>query len=194
MRRTLAGLLAAGGLITAVCLGWSLPQAASERTAADATWQRRELVFLKAAYDRMRQDGEQESEGSASLRQEQQRIVGQMAEIAKLLPSEAVPAELRALLQGAGKAAGPVPPQHRSEQQAERPGFERRRPDLRIGLPVGFAGGPHPSPQTAEFAIAPELREPLRAEPIPVGPTRPEPAAEPASRRKPRDDTARSRR
>src|SRR5690349_13551260 len=117
MRRTFAGLLAAGGLIAVFCLGlgasWSLPSAAPEPAAADSSWQVRELGFLKAAYDRLQQDRLQQdsvgkTEGGASLRREQQLVIRQMAETATLLPEEAVPAELRALLQGAGLTPTPV--------------------------------------------------------------------------------------
>jgi hypothetical protein len=187
MRWTFAGLLAAGGLITVFCLGWSLPPAAPERAAEDGSWQVRELAYLKSAYDRMQQErlqqaGEGEIEGGASLRREQQRIIRQMAQTATLLPNEAVSDELRALLQGAASMSVPAPlPAGKTE--AERPNPERPAPRLQ----VGFTGEPRPVVQFTDFAIDPELRESIRAEPIPVGSAR----VEPASRRKPRDASAR---
>ena len=101
MRLAIAGLLAAGGLTTIIWLGlnglgWSTAPAGEE-----GAWQMRELKFLKAVYDRMQQDMERESESSASLREEQKRILRTMKETAGLLPEEAIPAELRPLLLGA---------------------------------------------------------------------------------------------
>jgi hypothetical protein len=146
MRWTFAGLLAAGGLITVFCLGWSLPPAAPERAAEDGSWQVRELAYLKSAYDRMQQErlqqaGEGEIEGGASLRREQQRIIRQMAQTAKLLPNEAVSDELRALLQGAASMPVPAPLQCRSRRRflpGRRKPRDRipkgRRPGCRSGL------------------------------------------------------------
>jgi len=218
MRWALGGLLAAGGLTAIFCLGWGLPSTAPAPAAGNASWQMRELTFLKAAYDRLQQDGKGETESKASLRREQQQIVGQMADTAKLMPDEAVPAELRPLLQAA--AAMPVPPPQRSKREAAGSGIsearllERRTPDLRSGLPIGVAGAPRPVMQPSDFTTAPELREavrtesilagpiqagPIQAGPIEVGPrqagpNRAAPAAEPTSRRKSHGDTARSRR
>jgi hypothetical protein len=162
MRLAFAGLLVAGGLITTLSLGWSGAFSASRSGAEGSSWQLRELTFLKAAYDRMQQDilqqeGSGQAEASASLRAERKRIVRQMTETAKLLPIEAVPAELRELLfeieAVPASLSGLI---ETIEMEAERPS-----PDLR----VGFGGGLRPVMRTAEFAIDPELREPLRREP-----------------------------
>jgi hypothetical protein len=134
----------------------------------------RELTFLKAAYDRMQQDGAGQAEASVSLHAERKRIVRQMAETAKLLPIEAVPAELRELL----FEAEAVPASLSGLIETIEIEAERRPPDLR----VGFGGGPRPVMRTAEFAIDPELREPLRHEP----------AAPRVPRRKPRDEADRN--
>ena len=194
MRLALVGLLVAGGLITTLSLGWSGigwsgASSASGSGAEGSTWQLRELTFLKAAYDRMQQDilqqdGAGQAEASASLHAERKRIVRQMTETAKLLPMEAVPAELRELLFDAEAAPASLSRLIETIEVERRPAdlppelTERRPPDLR----VGFGGGPRPVMRTAEFAIDPELREPLRHEP----------AAPRVSRRKPRDDANRS--
>ncbi len=120
----------------------------------------------------MQQDGAAQAEASVSLHAERKRVVRQMAETAKLLPIEEVPAELRELLSDA--EAAPVS----LTRLIETIEAERQPPDLR----VGFDGGSHPVMRAAELAIDPELREPLRQEP----------AAPRASRRKPRDAAGRN--
>jgi hypothetical protein len=63
-------------------------------------WRQRELLFLKAAYDRLgaqltRQPG---GPGADSLRGEQDVIRRMMVETAKALPPEAIPPEIRAVV------------------------------------------------------------------------------------------------
>jgi hypothetical protein len=181
MRLAIAGLLVAVGLTTILWLGWS--GATSTPDGAEGAWQLRELMFLKAAHDRMQQDMGRESAGSASLRDEQKRILRKMNETAKLLPEEAVPAELRLLLPGA--EAVPSSLSRLIETiAAEEPAPSLaggRNPDLRVGLRVVSGDGPVPATDATEFAIDPALREPLR----------PEPARERATRRKPRHGAGR---
>jgi hypothetical protein len=187
MRWAIAGLLVAGGMTAILWLGWSgMPSAPDGRE--EGTWQLRELMFLKAAYDRMQQDMGLESEGSASLREEQKRILRLMNETAKLLPGEAVPAELRPLLLNAEAAPsslsrliGTITDEEQAPERISELA-EGQLLDLRVGLPVASGDGPVPAADAVEFALDPELREPLR----------PEPARERATRRKPRDDTGRS--
>ena len=194
MRWGLAGLLAAGGVITGLCLGWSELLMPPGGVAGDSNWQMRELAFLKAAYDRLQQDNARSHDSSMSLREEQARVLRQIAETAKLLPVEAVPAELRALL---GDDAGSVPAslsqliesietggQLADSEAAEARVPENAAPDLRIGLRLGPGGGPLPVMRTAEFATDPELREPIE----------PQPETAQAPRRKPRDEAAGSHR
>jgi hypothetical protein len=206
MRWAFAGLLATGGLITALCLGWSRlgwsdlgesgPHPAPGSAAGKSAWQLRDLIFLKAAYDRTRQDLTRQTEGSASLRAEQERIVRQMAETSKLLPVEAVPAELRALLPNV--KAVPASPSRLTESPltglppsetllGATAAAEGRAPDLRVGRRVVSRGAPRPVAHAAEFAIDPELREPVRHEPAAERVKR-------SPRRKPRDDSGPSER
>ncbi|HEX2151720.1 MAG TPA: hypothetical protein VHG31_06960 [Stellaceae bacterium] len=188
MRWAFAGLLAAAGLIITLSFGWSGfgwsgPASAPGSAVEESAWQLRELAFLKAAYDRMQQDMARPAEASASLHAGQERILRQMAETAKLLPSEAVPAELRALLLNA--EAVPVSLSRLIETvaaEAMPPDLsDGRTPDLRVGL----GGRPPPAVHDAEFAIDPELREPIRHQAAAE-------RADRAPRRKPRDDAGRS--
>jgi hypothetical protein len=228
MRWAFAGLLATGGLIIALSLGWSSlgwsdlggsgRHSAPGSATGESAWRLRELIFLKAAYDRTRQDMTRQTEGGASLRAEQERIVRQMAETAKLLPVEVVPAELRALLPNAKAAPAPLsrltespppelpppelppresPPREsppRESPRRETATAEGRAPDLRVGWRVVSRGEPRPVAHAAEpvahaaeFAIDPELREPVRHEPAAEQRKR-------SPRRKPRDDSGPSER
>ncbi|MGD9616091.1 MAG: hypothetical protein AB7H90_12060 [Alphaproteobacteria bacterium] len=187
MRLALAGLLVAGGLITTLSLGWSglgwggAPS--PESGVGEDAWQLRELIFLKTVYDRMQQDIASQAEASASLYAERQRILREMAETAKLLPSEAVPPGLRVLLRDADAAPASlsrlietIEAEERSPDPPARP-----PPDLRVGLRVASGDEPLPVVRAAglapEFAIDPELREPIRSESAPKR----------TPRRKPRD-------
>jgi hypothetical protein len=188
MQWALVGLLAAGGLITILGFGWSGfgwsgPASAPASSVEESAWKLRELAFLKAAYDRMQQDMARPAEASASLHAEQERILRQMTETAKLLPSEAVPAELRALLLNAEAVSVSLSRLIETvAAEATPPDLsEGRTPDLRVGL----AGGPRPAVHDVEFAIDPELREPIRHQAATE-------RADRAPRRKPRDDSGRS--
>ena len=191
MRWALAGLLAVGGLITLLGLGWgNLGRSGSlsvlGSAAEEGPWQLRELNFLKAAYDRLQQDMARQMESSASLHAERERVVRQMAETAKLLPVEAVPAELRELVPE--PEAVPSSPSRPIEAPlVETAAAEGRPPDLRVGLRLIPGGEPSPIGHAAEFEIDPELREPVRHEP-------PAERVERTPRRKPRGDAGRDQR
>ncbi len=187
MLRALVGLLVTGGLI-ALYLLWSGSPLERARAAAESTWQLRELAFLKAAYDRMQQEAMQPTEASASLQAEQERIVRQIAETAKLLPAETVPAELRALLSDTEVVPTlPTTPIETISAVGQRPDLAEAppAPDLRVGLRVVSVAGSRPAGRVDGPAIDPELREPIGHEP----------SAEPEERtprRKPRDTARRS--
>jgi hypothetical protein len=200
MWMALVALLTAGGLIAILYVGWSgLEWSRSpwvhENGAEGSTWQLRELAFLKAAYDRMQQDLTRPAEASASLHAEQERIVRRMAETAKLLPADAVPAELRSLLPDTETVSVSLPGridaiaaegQNPDLAEAQKPDTaEPPPPDLRAGLRVTTTGGPRPTVRAAEFAIDPELRDPIGPEPAPE-------RVAPPPRRKPRDNTGRN--
>jgi hypothetical protein len=176
-------------LITALCLGWIGSHLAPARTADESPWQLRELDFLKAAYDRTQQDVAQQhaagaGEASASLHAEQERILRQMRDAARLLPPETIPEELRALLHGPGWLEVGATAASGFQPIKTREG-DRRVPDLRVGWRIVNSGETPPITHSAELAIDPELREPIRAEPANSGPV---------SRRKPSDDAGREQR
>lgn len=161
MRLALVGLFVGGGLGLSLLFGWSWSASAPATAADSPPWQLRELVFLKAAYDRIQQDLARQPQGAASLQAEQDRIVRQMAETARLLPADAVPAELRELLAATG---APAPAEDASlSQLIEAVASETQEtPDLRAGL----GGVPQPVAEIAEFAIDPELRRPIGRPPV----------------------------
>jgi hypothetical protein len=191
MRLGLAGLLAAGGLMTALSLAWIGLPSVPGSTTGEGPWQVQELAFLKAAYDRtqqdvLQQDNSGEGTASASLYAEQERIVRQMREVARLLPDEAIPEELRDLLRDAG-ASSAVPQSGETTETDARVSDTNvtQVPDLRIGLHRATGDdGSGPPAETVQFAVDPELREPIR----------PEPATSGTTRRKPRDDDGREQR
>ena len=187
MLRALVGLLVAGGLMTTLylgCIGSPLEHAIA---AGEGPWQLRELALLKAAYDRTQQETARPTEASASLHAERERIVRQIAETAKLLPAETVPAEVRALV--SGTEAFPVsltPPIETIAADWQQPdSVETPAPDLRVGRRFISAAGSRPAGRLEKFAIDPELREPIGHEPAPEPEERP-------PRRKPRDTARRN--
>src|SRR5882757_1174123 len=103
MRRLLAVLI----LVVLVGSAAYVVRAAWDRLSAFWTsaqeaddWRQRELLFLKAAYDRLgaqlsRQPG---GPGADSLRGEQDVIRRMMIETAKAVPPEAIPPEIRAVV------------------------------------------------------------------------------------------------
>jgi hypothetical protein len=169
MRRALVGLAVAGGLIAIVYLGWSALPLVPVRAAGESTWQLRELAFLKAAYDRMQQEPKHPTEARASLYAEQERIVRQMVETAKLLPAETVPAELRALLPDAEPmSVALAPPIETIAADSHKPDLvEAPIPDLRVGLRVVSSNGSRPAGRSNGFAIDPDLRDPIAHDPAP---------------------------
>ena len=187
MLRAVGGMLVAGGLVAALYLLWSGSPFERVRAAGGSGWQLRELALLKAAYDRMQREAAPSAEAGASLDAERERIVRQIAATARLLPAGSVPAELRALLSEAEPAAvspaAPMPPSAAGAGNADPAAMPA--PDLRTGLRVMVAGRPGAAGAAGEFAIDPELREPIAQDPGPQPEERP-------ARRKPRDAARRS--
>lgn len=175
MRPGAVGLLAVAGLALSLLLGWNWLASRSADAGEAERWQVRELLFLKAAYDRMQDDLARNLEGSASLRAEQNRVMQRMAETATLVPRETVPAEIGRLLESAA-----APPQ--TKPQTEPAALTRlieaviadTAPDLRAGL--GPSGGP--GIDFSAFAIDPEIRQPIK----PPSPRRKRAAAAPKQR------------
>ena len=157
MRLAVFALVAAGGLGLSLILGWSWMASLPETAAEPQPWQRRELLFLKGAYDRTQDDLSRQPQPSASLQAEQERIVRQMAETARLLPPDAVPADIAELL-AAAAAPPPAAPETSLSQLIETVMSDTEElPDLRVGLgdtPLALA-------DFAGLAVDPQLRQPL---------------------------------
>ena len=155
MRLALVGLLAAGGLALTIILGWSWSASVPVAAADPQQWQRRELMFLKATYDRVQADLSRQPQPSASLQAENDRILRLMTETAKLMPAEAVPAEISELL---AAAEPPAAAQETLTQLIESVATETEETlDLRVGLVSSAPAGI----DVSAFAIDPELREPI---------------------------------
>ena len=165
MRSGAIGLLAVAGLALSLFVGWNWPASLSADAGDAQRWQVRELLFLKAAYDRMQDDLARDLEGSASLRDEQKRVMQRMAETATLVPPDAVPAEIGRLL-----ASAAAPPQTETAPPQTEPAaltqlieavIAEKAPDLRVGL--GPSGAP--GIDFSAFAIDPEIRQPIKPPP-----------------------------
>jgi hypothetical protein len=102
-----AALLSLG--VLGVIVGWAAPSGGGG-VFGNFTWldqddvgrRQRELLFLKAAFDRLEVEAQQEPSGPAtpSLRAEQQAVLAHMREVARPLPADAVPGDLRAFVKG----------------------------------------------------------------------------------------------
>ena len=71
----------------------------------------RELLFLKAAFDRLEAEAQQDPTGPAtpSLRGEQEAVLRHMREVARPIPADAVPGDLRQLVKGEAPPAPQAP-------------------------------------------------------------------------------------
>ena len=63
-------------------------------------WQERELTFLKSIHDRIQIELRHQSDGAASLQKENRLILEAMAEVAKTMSSDNVPADVKMLVAG----------------------------------------------------------------------------------------------
>ena len=107
-----AALLSRGGL--GVIVGWAAPSGGGG-VFGNSTWldqddvgrRQRELLFLKAAFDRLEAEAQQDPNGpvTPSLRGEQRAVLAHMREVARPIPADAVPGDLRLLLKGEAAAA-----------------------------------------------------------------------------------------
>jgi outer membrane protein OmpA-like peptidoglycan-associated protein len=66
----------------------------------DGKWQQRELAFLKSIHDRIQIELQNQSQGSASLQRENRLILDAMADVAKTMSSNNIPADVKVLLAG----------------------------------------------------------------------------------------------
>jgi len=108
-----AALLSVGAL--GVIVGWQAAPSGSGGVFGNFTWldqddlgrRQRELQFLKAAFDRLEGEAQQDPSGPAtpSLRGEQEVVLRHMREVARPLPADALAGDLRPLLKGEAPAA-----------------------------------------------------------------------------------------
>src|ERR1700730_5452589 len=109
---TMGPLIAAALLsleVLGVIVGWAAASG-SGGVFGNFTWldqddlgrRQRELLFQKAAFDRLEAEAQQDPSGPAtpSLRGEQEAVLRHMREVARPLPADAVPGDLRRLLKG----------------------------------------------------------------------------------------------
>jgi hypothetical protein len=112
-----AALLSLG--VLGVIVGWAAAPSGSGGVFGNFTWldqddlgrRQRELLFLKAAFDRLEAEAQQDPNGPAtpSLRTEQQAVLRHMREVTRPLPADAVPGDLRRLLKGEAPAVARAP-------------------------------------------------------------------------------------
>jgi hypothetical protein len=112
-----AALLSLG--VLGVIVGWQAAPSGSGGVFGNFTWldqddlgrRQRELRFLKAAFDRLEAEALQDPDGPAtpSLRTEQEAVLRHIREVARPLPADVVPGELRQLLKGEAPAAPQAP-------------------------------------------------------------------------------------
>jgi len=135
-------------------------------------WRRRELLFLKTAYDRVQADAKERSDGggAASLENQRRTLLRRMAEIGKGMPPSEMPDEVRALLQPPEpKPAPPEPAPEPIRAAAEEPPLR---------LETGMNDPRAPSIDLAGLSPGSDLRLPLD---IPKRRPRPEKAADKAA-------------
>src|SRR5262245_8258095 len=101
MRLGLLGTAASVTLSAGILCGWMWIAASSTTDSPD--WRTRDLPFLKSVHDRVQAElaRQPNSGGEASLRREQQSLLLAMEAVAKPMPRETIPSDVRALLPAA---------------------------------------------------------------------------------------------
>ncbi len=115
---TMGPLIAAALLslaVLGVIVGWQAAPSGTGGVFGNFTWldqddlgrRQRELLFLKAAFDRLEAEAQLDPSGPAtpSLRGEQEVVLRHMREVARPIPAAAVAADLRLLVKGEAPAA-----------------------------------------------------------------------------------------
>jgi hypothetical protein len=139
--RWLLGIAVVSMAALGVIIGWPSPPTGIGRMSGspsvsdqgDFARRRDELLFLKAAFDRLDAESKQDPNGPAirSLRAEQDTIVLRLREVARPLPAESLPAALRALAKDEARTVAeptlPAPPEQARGSLAASSG-------LRVGL------------------------------------------------------------
>src|SRR3984893_7040420 len=105
--------------VLGVIVGWQGAPSGTGGVFGNFTWldpddlgrRQRELLFLKAAFDRLEAQAQLDPSGPAtpSLHAEQEAVLRHMREVARPLPVDAVPGDLRRLLKGEAPVAREAP-------------------------------------------------------------------------------------
>jgi hypothetical protein len=186
-----------GSLIAAVILsvaalgviaGWQAPPSGTGGVFGNFTWldqddfgrRQNELQFLKAAFDRLETEAQQDPTGPAtrSLRTEQEAVLARMREVARPLPADSIAADLRPVLKGEAHAV----PQAAavSGQPAETPQNAAVPRELQIGLSrpaPGVALGMSRDPELGVMVLIARPRpRPVPREPAAEASTEPQSA------------------
>ena len=154
--------LTMGSLIAAVTLslaalgiiaGWRAPPSGTGGVFGNFTWldqddfgrRQNELQFLKAAFERLEAEAQQDPTGPAtrSLRTEQEAVLARMREVARPMPADSIAADLRPVLKGEARtvpqaAAVSSPPAEISEgapvSRELQIGLSRPAPGIEFGM------------------------------------------------------------
>ncbi len=139
---SLAAIAILSGVVLVMIAGWQGPPSGTGGVFGNFTWldqddfgrRQNELQFLKAAFDRLEAEAQQDPNGPAtrSLRTEQEAVVARMREVARPMPAGSIAADLRPVLKG----EPPAVPQAVavSSPPAEMPESAAVQRELRIGL------------------------------------------------------------
>jgi hypothetical protein len=157
-----------------IAFAWQMP-ASIDRVAGgpaalnQGEFERRqgELAFLKAALDRLEAEARQDPESPAmrSLRAEQQAIVLRMREVARRMPEDSLPQELRGVA--------------KDEPQGKDAPIAKDRPVAKGAPPAKDAPAVKDAPAAKEASVAkdePRPKDELRSASRPTLPALPEPA------------------
>jgi hypothetical protein len=165
-----------------IAFGWQMPSgidrmAGGPAVANQGEFERRqgELAFLKAALDRLEAEARQDPESPAmrSLRAEQQAIVLRMREVARRMPEDSLPQELRGIAKDEPQAKdGPI--------VKDRP-VTKDAPVAKDAPPTKDVPAAKDAPMAKDAAAAKDAPEPrpkdeLRSASRPTLPAVPEPA------------------
>lgn len=157
-----------------IAFAWQMPSsidrmAGGPAVANQGEFERRqgELAFLKAALDRLEAEARQDPESPAmrSLRAEQQAIVLRMREVARRMPEDSLPQELRGVA--------------KDEPQGKDAPIAKDRPVAKGAPPAKDAPAVKDAPAAKEASVAkdePRPKDELRSASRPTLPALPEPA------------------
>jgi hypothetical protein len=163
-----------------IAFAWQMPSGIDRMAGAPAVanqgeFERRqgELAFLKAALDRLEAEARQDPESPAmrSLRAEQRAIVLRMREVARRMPEDSLPQELRGVA--------------KDQPQAKDDPIAKDRPAAKDAAAAKEAPVAKDAPPTKDAAAAkdvpvakaePRPKDELRSAPRPTLPAPPEPA------------------